>query len=555
MAPRPVTLRALLIVIAFGLIWAHALGLTQFANPVFIDWMMDGDWTAHLYGWLFTRNGPCGLPLAQAPDLVAPTGSSAALTDAIPLLSVTGKLLSPFFGERMQLFGLWMVGGVIGTGVAGVLACRPWLKDTASLALAGCLFVMNPVVSTRYGHPPFFSFWIITGLVGACCWPVTDLRTARRTGAVTLLLGFLACSVNPYVAVMCSVLVGASLLRLALTRQLNAPEALGWLAAGPLVALTSLWLFGFVAGARSSSTETLGAEGFGQFSADLLTFVNPFNWSRILGALPFNHRQYEGFAYLGLGTLALLVVRAGLLVKFRPSRRDLLLAVPLLLAVGVTSLYSLSNIVTVAGKPIVNFSAFYAKLAPWPSVFRSSGRFIWPLFAFLTMIAALASARLKTPWVRQFVLGGGVLLQLTDFDPSQTRLQHPWPPFVPLKDPAWGLMSEGYRHVVVHPIQIQWQCPYDAPFIASLSWEAYRQHLSINSGYVGRPPAGIDCNAHFPLSSLRDDTVYIPYFPQYFADFQQPQLACGQVEGKLVCVSRAKDTPLLRALLQRSAPR
>lgn len=555
MATRTVTLRALAIVCAFGLIWAHALGLTPFVNPTFIDWMLDGDWTAHLYGWLFTRNGPWGIPLAQAPDLVAPYGSSAALTDAIPLLSTVGKLLSPFFGERMQLFGIWMVGGIMGTGIAGVLACRPWLKDTASLALAGCLFVMNPIISTRHGHPVFFGFWITTGLIGCCLWPIADVRSARRTAGVTLVLGFLACAINPYVAVMNSALVGASLLRIAIARQLKAPEALGWVIAGPLVAVSSLWLFGFVAGAQSASKEKLGAEGFGQFSADLLTFVNPFNWSRYLGALPFNHRQYEGFAYLGLGTLFLLLVRAALLVKYRPTRKDLLLAVPLLLALSVMSFYALSNIVTIAGKPIANFSAFYAKLAPWPSVLRSSGRFVWPLFAFLTMIAALASARLKTPWVRQFVLGGGVLLQITDFDPTQNKLRHPWPVFEPMKDPAWSLMKDGYRHIVVHPIQIQWHCPYDAPFIANLSWEAYRQHLSINSGYVGRPPPGFDCNAHFPASELRDDTVYIPYFAQYFADFQQPQMACGRVEGKLLCVSRAKDTPLLRELLRRSDPR
>jgi len=124
MACRPSTLRALLVVAAFGFLWAKALGLTQFADPRFIDWMIEGDWMGHLFGWLFTRNGPWALALAQAPDLVAPAGSSAAMTDAIPLLSVVGKLLSPLFVDRMQLFGLWMVTGVIGTGITGVLVLR-----------------------------------------------------------------------------------------------------------------------------------------------------------------------------------------------------------------------------------------------------------------------------------------------------------------------------------------------------------------------------------------------------------------------------------------------
>lgn len=555
MASRSSMTRAILVVVVFGLVWAKALGLTQFADPTFIDWMIDGDWMGHLFGWLFTRNAPWALPLAQAPDLVAPAGSSAALTDAIPLLSVIGKLLSPLFGERMQLFGLWMVSGVIATGVAGVLVCRAWLHDTASLALAGCLFVMNPIVSTRYGHPPFFAFWMITALVGACLWPVADLKSARRTAAVTLALGFLCCATTAYLAVMGSALVGAALLRLALTRQFKAPEALGWLVAGPLVSLGSLWLFGFVTGARGTPTGNLAIEGFGQFSADLLALVNPLNWSRFFGGIPMGFRQYEGYSYLGLGVLALLVVRLAMLKQHRPSRRDLLLALPLVVAFSVMAAYSLSNIVTVAGKPIADFSAFYAKLAPWPSVFRSSGRFIWPLFAFLTMTAALTAAHLKTPWVRQFVLGGAVLLQFVDFDPTRTSIRHPYPPFEPLKDPAWQLMKDGYKHVVVHPVQIQWTCPFDGKLIAALSWEAYRQRLSINSGHVGRPPPGTNCTAHLPATSLDRDTIYIPYFKEYYPDFLLPQLACAPMDGRLVCVSRDHDTPLLRELVRRAGAR
>ncbi len=555
MAPRSVTARALLIVSAFGLVWAHSLGLTQFADPTFIDWMIEGDWMGHLFGWLFTRNGPWAIPLAQAPDLVAPSGSSAALTDAIPLLSVFGKLLSPFFGDRMQLFGLWMVTGVMGTGIAGVLVCRAWLKDTASLALAGCLFVVNPIVSTRYGHPPFFAFWMLSGLVGACVWPVTSLQSARRTAAVTLLLGFLACATNAYLAVMASLLVGASLARLAwVSRSFKAPEAFGWLVGGPVTSLTALWLFGFIAGARASPMGNLAIEGFGQFSADLLTFLNPTTWSRLLPPLAMGGRQYEGFAYLGLGTIGLLLLRVGLLWKFRPSRSEFVAWLPLGLALAVMSFYALSNLVTVAGKPIADFSGLYAKLGPWPSVFRSSGRFVWPLFAWLTMTAALAVSRLKTPWVRQFVLGGAVLLQLVDFDATRTPLRKPYPVFEPFKEPTWALLKD-YRHVVIHPIQIQWTCPFNHDLVAKLSWEAATQHLSINSGHVGRAPPGTDCNRHFAPSELRDDTVYLPYFAPFLSDFTNAGFICAPVEGHALCVSPARPTALLQELLRRSALR
>lgn len=555
MASPVVTLRALGVVVLCGVLWARALGLTALADPSFIDWMIEGDWLGHLFGWLFTRNGPWSLPLAQAPDLVAPAGSSAALTDAIPLLSVVGKVLSPLFGEHFQLFGAWMVLGVIGTGVAGVLVCRAWLDDWVSLGLAGCLFVMNPVVSTRYGHPPFFAFWMLTGLVGTALWPVADLRSARRTGAVALVLGFLAAATNAYLAVMGALLVGSSLARLALVqRRFARPEAVAWLASGPVVVLASLWLFGFISGARSAPMGNLAIEGFGQFSADLLTFANPTTWSRFLPGLPMGPRQYEGFAYLGLGVLGLLAVRLALLAKHRPTRSALVDRLPLFLAALLLAFYALSNHVTLLGRPVADLSGLYAPLGAWPSVFRSSGRFVWPLHAWLTVIAALAVARLGVLPVRRLVLAGGVLLQFADFDPTRTPLHRVYPAFEPFRDPAWRHLAD-YRHVVIHPVQIQWTCPFNHELVARLSWEAYRHRLGINSGHVGRAPPGTDCQRHLPASELKEDTVYVPYFQQYLADFTSAGYVCGPLEGVVLCVSPARETPLLQALLQRAPAR
>lgn len=543
---------ALVGVTLFGLLWAHALGLTAFAPPSNIDWMLDGDWLGHLYGWLFTRHAPWSVPLAQAPDLVAPTGSSAALTDAIPVLAVVSKLLSPLFGERMQLFGVWMVAGVVGNGVVGVLVCRAWLKDVWSLTWAGCVWVMNPIVSARYGHPPFFAFWVLSALVGACVWPVVDARSARRTVAVTLGLGFLGCGTNGYLAVMASGLVGASLLRLALfKRMLPNPEAWLYLALGPAVCLFSLWLFGFISGARSAPVDALAAEGFGQFSADVLAFFNPAAWSRLFGPMPVTGRQLEGYAYLGFGVIVLLALHLVLAARRGVNTRGAAQWLPLAAVMGTMALYALSNHVTVYGKHVADWSAFYARLGPFPSVFRSSGRFVWPLFAWLTLAACVGAARVQTLWIRQGVLLLAALFQVVDFDATRAPIRHPYPPFVPFKDAAWQLMRAGYRHIAIHPIQIQWTCGFDGPLVARLSWEAYRQGLSINSGHVGRAPLGTDCKRHLTPEEMEPTTVYVPYFQEYFGDFERADMACARLDGQRVCVSKKNDTPLLQELVRR----
>ncbi|MEW6434434.1 MAG: DUF6311 domain-containing protein [Myxococcota bacterium] len=555
LAPRVQLAIVLTVVVAFGVGWFHALGLGQTLNPTNVSWMLEGDWMGHLFGWLFTRNGPWALPLATAPDLAWPAGSSAALTDAIPLASVLAKLVSPLAPLNFQFFGLWMFLGVVGLGVTGVLLLRPHVKDPVVLTLGGMVFVLNPIVSTRYGHPPFFGFWAITALVGLNLWPVEDLQTARRVATAALVLGFLGCAMNAYLAVMCSGVMLAAVVRLALLGHLPRKEAAAWIVATPLVSLLSLWLFGFVAGATSSPMSNLAAEGFGQFSADLLTFVNATIWSRFLPGIATGPRQYEGFAYLGLGVLALLALRLVLLTWRRPTKADWKGLAPLLVVALGMSFYALSNHVTIAGKPIADFSALYAKLGALPSVFRSSGRFVWPLHALLTFVAVLTSARFFRPWAARAVLGVALLVQLVDFDATKTPLHKQAAEFVPFRAPEWDLLGKDYRHIAIQPVQIQWICPFNPVLVAKLSWEAYRQHLSINSGHVGRAPPGTDCRRHLPPGELDPQTVYIPYFPEYFADFLAPGWVCGVLEGVPLCVSPDRDTALKQLLQQRPLTR
>lgn len=546
-------LRASVLVALYGVLWARTLGITQYLDPTNVDWMLQYDWVAHLFGWLFTRYEPWSLPLGAAPGLLFPTGTSAALTDAIPVLSLVGKALSPLFGDRLQLFGLWMLTGVLGTGVTGVLLCRPWLRDTASLFFAGCVFLMSPIVATRVGHPAFLFYWVLLALAGLAFWPVAGRRSARRVAAVALALDLLACGTHAYLAVMASALTGAVLLRLAVVRRdFGAAEGLAWLFAGPATSLSALWLFGYLSG-LSGAGAGAGAEGFGQFSADLLTFVNPQAWGRLLPPLPAHPRQFEGFAYLGLGVLGLLGLRLVSWARARPTRAELLEALPWLTVALAMAGYALSNHVTLAGKEVLDLSSFYARLGPVTGWFRSSGRFAWPLAAGLTLSAVWAVARLRTPWVRTMALGAAAVVQLADFDTLRIGVNHgPGPKGWELRDPAWQLLGEGYRHLHLYPVQLMWTCPFDTGVVAPLSWEAYRQRLTINSAFVGRAPAGVDCSRHYRPDELDAETVYVPTSQPYLEDLLRAGMTCGRLDGHAVCVAGQRETPLSQVLARRA---
>ena len=64
-----------------------------------------------------------------------------------------------------------------------------------------------------------------------------------------------------------------------------------------------------------------GASGFGQYSADLLTLVNPDQFSRLLTRFRIANEQWEGLGFLGLGGLVAVAIAIGVIVRRRPCCR------------------------------------------------------------------------------------------------------------------------------------------------------------------------------------------------------------------------------------------
>jgi hypothetical protein len=529
-------------IVAVG--WYGALGGWHTLVPTNTWWMLDGDWFGYLYSWLFYRNAPWSLPFGDVPDLIHPYGVTLALTDALPLVSTVAKVFSPVLPAQFQLYGLWMCSGFVGMGVVGVRFAARVTDDRVVQALAGSILAVSPILSQRYGHPPFYALWAVFGLVGLSVVP--SKRPWRDQWAAWAFL-FLAASTNAYLAVMSLGLAYAVAARAVLARSFRGRQVALALAGPAVSAFAAFWLFGYLGSFGRVQGE---AEGFGQFSADLLTFINPTNWSRLFGGFRTGPRQYEGYAYLGLGVLLLFVPALAWTIRVRPSRQRLLGLVPVtLVALGFFA-WSLSNVVTFSGQMVVDLRPLYAKLGTLPSVFRSSGRFAWPMHALLVLSVLAAVVHLATRRRRlgRVLLGVALVAQLGDLDTKASTLGQVKGRFVPFQSAVWKSVGRDYRHIALIPVQISWYSPFDQDWVAKLSWEAYSQHLSINSGYIGRAPKGLVWDKHLEPGELDSQTVYVVYFREYLPDFQAQGWACGPLERMVVCVDPSRRTPLLEAL-------
>ncbi|HMI94564.1 MAG TPA: DUF6311 domain-containing protein [Polyangiales bacterium] len=524
--------------------WFFYLGYGATLSPWRISWLLRGDWAQAFWGLCFFRNASWSFPLGATPDLLWPFGTSIGFTDAIPWLALACKLISGLLPLDFQPFGSWFLLCFALQGWFGARITSVFSADPVQQALGGALFALTPVLPARNGHIALCSLFFVTAGVYLCLRPVES-----RTRALALLVGALpwliwAAGTHAYLSAMLVALVLAYCARVAWCERWLAPAELAL--AVVVVAGSSLaayWLLGYV-GWKALAP----AGGFGEFASDLSALINPQEWSRWARKLPYQERQAEGFAYLGSGVLALLVLR-GLLFLRRPSaiwpgaRRHW----PLLLALSAMWIYSLSSSVRLNGREVLDLQPVYAQLSWLTQVFRSSGRFVWPLHIALIAAAVSACAALPMRGVARALLLAAVVSQAAELERKQLDFQPV--ELATLDAPVWQTLPDHYRHLALAPMHLKWNCRYDEALVHRVSYEAYRRGLTINSGSVARKELAVKALCKRELAapvSLEPRTVYV--LDRKHLRYFREHAVCGRIDGLLICVSDQRKTPLLEVL-------
>jgi hypothetical protein len=109
------------------------LGLIFFAlafgwrglNPLDVSWAMSGgDRSQHLLGWLFYRAEPWTYPLGMIRSFGAPTPTSIAYCDSIPVLAVVFKMFRGVLPGTFYYAGIWELTSYALQGALGALLIR-----------------------------------------------------------------------------------------------------------------------------------------------------------------------------------------------------------------------------------------------------------------------------------------------------------------------------------------------------------------------------------------------------------------------------------------------
>lgn len=384
-----------------------AMGLVvggKILAPGNLAWLQYGDAAQHYLGWAFYRAAPWGIPVGTNPLFGLEMASSIVYSDSIPLLAIFFKLFAGSLPKDFQYFGLWVLACFVLQSWFGFRLARLMTKDITVRALLCVFFVISPPMLFRLGgHLALAGHFLILAALYGCLSEGGHRRRLAWTALVCV-----AALVHAYLLVMVLAIWSAGLAdrmvrRATLPRQacIEATLVVGVLA-------FVCWQAGYFAVSGGAT-----AWGYGFYRMNMLSPVDPDAWSRVLLDLPGGEGDGEGFGYLGVGMLCLLIVGCVGMVRRRPEigpllRRHRFLVLSALLMV----VYAWSD--------QIGFGAHRIDLgyAGWlggiQEKFRASGRFFWPAY-YLMMLAAMASvvATFKPAHAR-WILAVCLVIQIYD---------------------------------------------------------------------------------------------------------------------------------------------
>jgi hypothetical protein len=364
-------------------------------NPVYFDWLMLGyDTATEFLSWEYFRQSAWQFPIIGTMEGYAhPTVTGVGMTGAIPLLAYPFKLLRGVLPIHFQYFGWWFL---MCYALQGWLSFRLFLDakvtENKLLALIGAIFFMlSPPLLHRAGHINLCSHWLLIGLV----WIYFDRVSQTATLLIrTTFFVFLAAMIHQYMTAMVLGAAFAVYAQLWYKKRIN---GIKFLLFNALNFLLVLFLF-YLNGNFLMKMEAFQNVGFSRYSANLNTFYNSQGFSSWFSARPlFVPEQYEGFAYMGVSVLFLIILSflIALYKRFNTKifeaetedKKNKIWKFPIIFVAWLTFMFSLSPTVGWGDKRVLLYDLSWIEF--WANAFRSSGRFVWLSF-YLILFAVLA---------------------------------------------------------------------------------------------------------------------------------------------------------------------
>ena len=412
----------------FGLIFAKTTLPSFIFDPNSVNWLLQNrDPSQAFLGQVSFLSQPWHFPLGLNTLYNAPFGTSIVYTDSIPLWSFVLKLFGA--DPHLQYFGYYLL---LCFALNGLLSFLVFFKLNRSLfdSLALSLFaILSPFLLWRFHEGTIhltllahFTVWIAALLA---------LPFKKRDEALSLKETLLWCgtfalglSIHFYLFILQAFFFAIRLSVLSWKALLKNAPILSFI---PISVLAITECVGYFA----IPIQNTLTGGFGKFSMNVLSPISNYGFGLLSSFSPKNVDQQEGFVYIGLGLIALMIF-TGIQkrAELKTETKELITESPLAIyvfSVWVTICFSMrlsvANFTLPTGITYLLYGlalAFLAKklfkfrfisgfilailievsLLGVSGLFRSSGRLSWILFDLILIAIAVLKPRVQ--WILLF---------------------------------------------------------------------------------------------------------------------------------------------------------
>ena len=384
-----------------------------------IDYLFnyEQDPAEHYLGWQLFRTSNWHFPIGLCDTSMYPGMTSVIYTDSIPLFSIFFKLLSPILPKSFQFIGIYGIICFMLQGGFAKLILRKYMKSELTSNIADVLFVINIAFVQRiFLHTALASHFLI--LAGMTLYAYRkDIFDKKKRVCLWVLLGIICVSTHFYIYGMVSImLIGFGLIE-AVDGENNVLNRIRDFLLY-LVSYISATIFVFYLLGGFYGDVTAQGIGLGEYSANINTLINPQGYSRFFGALPQIAEQSDGLCYLGVACIFLLIIGICRIIKdhksiFRESKKNVICIFIIAFLMWV---FALSPVVAI-GDNYIDFRGILPEsiINLW-GIFRSTGRFIWPIGYLFMFIGIINSERILNR-LYPIVLSVLVVLQAFEYSP------------------------------------------------------------------------------------------------------------------------------------------
>ncbi|MBB3234980.1 DUF6311 domain-containing protein [Phyllobacterium endophyticum] len=529
----PVIAAILGLALAF-LIFPHDLvvGISPYWDNV------QGDNAANWIGYEAFARDTWHWPIFKTTLLSPPEGVNVLFTDPIPGLALLGKLTLKATGWLPNYFGPWLLFAYALQPAVAYYLLRRLSLTKVSAFLGALFFLFVPAFIFRYGHFSLLGHWILLASLLVYYFVAQGGSRAAIYGGAAFTFSIIL--INPYLLVMAIAIYCAALVDGAFSRRIPVLQAAAVCVALAMSIVGTAFLFGFVEIGRPTA-----GGGFGRYSMNLLSPIMPqlSTWpGHEKFILDATRGQYEGYNYLGGGILGLILIAA--LFAWQPAKDFIRRSPALFIFAGLMGIYALSTQIYLGDKLLASLALDqFEPFAKFAGMFRSSGRFFWPM-GYLILTCAIYAIYMRFGANKFALIATSALaVQIGDVRPlissvSERALKAPHN----LDALQWSEIARAHNEILLLP-QFLCMSRNNRKYAYDFGQLAARSGLPTNSAIINR--SDVDCAAErlasfkdLKAAAVRDNPLIIAFkdaFSRNAMALGQSSLACRETSFAYVC--------------------